>query len=827
MKYITFFVLNILISAALIAQPLYLPYRKGSQWGLYDTYKKQMMGSCKYDSVGEASGDLFAFRQNKLWGALNTKGQEVIPAKYEWLQINALQAGNVPLRTKNKGKWGLVAANGKEHLACEYDSIGAFFALDYQGSEKFLTNKYNSDGKYSEIVGKQLNFITCDYAFFGKNNRYGIINKDGKQTILPEYEALVVGIGETVLAKKDKLWGILDFNGREIVQIGYDSIVPVGEYEEQMQYILQYKGKWGLKNKEGHTVIPFDYEEVIAGDVVRVKQNGKWGVIDEKTGKMAVECKYNYIYGNFLRPQVDDDEYESAEDPSYEAVLNELRAKMGNDEYKLNAYLDDEKNQEEIRKMMEAKAEESHKNMTAFADEKYLKVKQNGKMGLITQEGKDVLACEYEDIMVFPYKNKFWVRQNKKWGLVNRKGELLVPYQYDKFYRSSKAEMSGKWVFLEEETGKPAQPCCDYEDIEHVDGRAATYMRVKNKGKWGILDAEKEGKQLIPCEYTKIEQQGDYFKVYKGRKFGYLNLFGKEIFRCEYEDGKDEYSARKEAKYGMFMLNEEGLKVYLPFEYDTLYSASGLEYPEANMIVVKNKKMGFYLDSILTIPCKYDSLSCFSSDYNHIWAKENGKWGLIDLKGKILLPFDYQAVWVEYKHEYEINYPFYAVVKKGGKWGAIIEENGKEVMPFEYQNVIPLKNDSIVWVQKNNLWGMYCLKSKQLILPCQYDSWETWKTENYSSEENPIISADYQETTKIEKMDTRIANYFKVSKKGKWGVVLLESARELIPCKYSQVFVNEEDVFFYDDMQADIKAFRVKVDGKWGWADIFGKEYFE
>jgi len=825
MKYIFFFVLNFSLSFALLAQPLYLPYRKGDKWGVYDTYKKEMVAICKYDSVGEVRGEFFPFLQNKLWGVLNTKGDETVGAKYNWLEANALQADNIPIRVKNNGKWGCISVYGEEYLPCQYDSLGSFFATDYTNVEHLLGDNYNYDGKFSEILGRKLNFITTDYAIFGKNNQYGVLNHTGKQTIPAKYDVLKKETDNLILAKKDRLWGVLRLDGKELIPVGYDSIVKIGEYDAKTQFILQYKGKWGLKNKEGHTILPFEYEEIAVGDVVKIKQNGKWGFADGETGKILLEPKYDYLYANFLRPQSDED-YSEGEgyEPPYEAVLQELLAKMGNDQAKLDAFMSDEKNQAEIQRLLDAKQEEIQKDMTVYEAEKYLKVKQKGKIGLITQEGKDVLACEYEDIMVFPYKNKFWVRQNKKWGLINRKGELLVPYQYDKFYRSTKAEMSGKWVLLEAQTGKPKQPCCDYEDIEPVDGRGSTYLKVKLKGKWGVVD--NEGKLIVPREYTRILQFGDYFQVFKGKKFGYLDSNGKEVFRCEYEESKDEYSTRKEGKYGIFSYQND-LKVYIPFEYDTLYSASGYDYSDPNMIVVKNKKMGLYMDSILAIPCKYDSLKFFDEKNLTIWAKENGKWGMIQENGKTALPFDYQEIMPLMNYESNEAGVSYLLAKKGGKWGAITPNNNKEMMPFEYQNVIPLRNDSIIWVQKNNLWGMYSLRSKKTILPCQYDKWETWKMDNMYVDEMPSREVDSSRLQKVVKMSPVEANYIKVSKKGKWGVVLLESGMELIPCEYSQVIVNERDIFDSEDMQADIKAFRVQLNGKWGWADIFGKRYFE
>ncbi|MBK8565736.1 MAG: WG repeat-containing protein [Saprospiraceae bacterium] len=78
------------------------------------------------------------------------------------------------------------------------------------------------------------------------------------------------------------------------------------------------------------------------------------------------------------------------------------------------------------------------------------------------------------------------------------------------------------------------------------------------------------------------------------------------------------------------------------------------------------------------IPAKYDSGDrCFGKN-KLAWVEKNGKFGYINYKDEIVIPFIYEDA---------AHFSFgLAGVKKNGKWG-VINSKGGIIAPFEYDGI--------------------------------------------------------------------------------------------------------------------------------------------
>lgn len=97
---------------------------------------------------------------------------------------------------------------------------------------------------------------------------------------------------------KDGKWGWKDENGKKVV------IKPIYEAEQGFNSelglgIVQLNQKWGMIDKAGNTVIPFEYESLVVQEKGRIaaKKNGKTGFID-KDNKEILPFKYDVIRGS-------------------------------------------------------------------------------------------------------------------------------------------------------------------------------------------------------------------------------------------------------------------------------------------------------------------------------------------------------------------------------------------------------------------------------------------------------------------------------------------------------------------------------------------------
>ena len=97
---------------------------------------------------------------------------------------------------------------------------------------------------------------------------------------------------KVVAIKKDGLYGLVDFNGKEIVPLQYDRVFSFSE-----ERAIVKKGEFhGVIDKTGKEIVPPKYDDIFnfrEGKAI-VKKGGLYGVID-KTGKEIIPCKYNNI----------------------------------------------------------------------------------------------------------------------------------------------------------------------------------------------------------------------------------------------------------------------------------------------------------------------------------------------------------------------------------------------------------------------------------------------------------------------------------------------------------------------------------------------------
>jgi len=184
-----------------------------------------------------------------------------------------------------------------------------------------------------------------------------------------------------------------------------------------------------------------------------------------------------------------------------------------------------------------------------------------------------------------------------------------------------------------------------FEDIiiqgrENVDS-----VLVKKNGKWGLVNPLKG---IIICDFiyddiSMLEEDYDSGKgeitVYSNDLCGKIDCDGNIILPIIY----DEIRSRGRVKYqGLWGCVRNGEQI-IPCEYIKL--GGGDEWWEPNKYGIENE------------PSQH----------------KNGKWGVIDKNGRIILEFEYDEIKVVYEFLYEM--------RKGDMWGCLC---GRKFTPCEY-----------------------------------------------------------------------------------------------------------------------------------------------
>ena len=254
-------------------------------------------------------------------------------------------------------------------------------------------------------------------------------------------------------------------------------------------------------------------------------------------------------------------------------------------------------------------------------------------------------------------------------------------------------------------------------------------------GLYGFVDSE--DKYVVKPIYKEVDfnfgfKPGLSKVVNKNGKVGYVNEEGKEVVPCKYDEASsfDNGYAIVKIKTGEYdfkngLIDSTGKEI-IPLKYGRM------EYYSNDKVLVVGEenasKVGLMdLKGKILIPAQYEFWSKTVS--KGLWpVGKNDICGVVNLKNEIIVPFTYQMI-ESYSDELNV-----AAAKKDGKYG-FIDRTGKVVVPFIYNDGWP--SGPYLAVKKDGKWGIITVDNK-IILPIEYYSISTinsktaWvkKTEN-------------------------------------------------------------------------------------------------
>lgn len=277
------------------------------------------------ERVTEISDDkniyFIAFKDGQAGLLKNNK--EIVNYEYEDIQYNVLS--NVFIIQRN-GKYGATTREGKTILYPEYSSVytGGIYinavkdnvieVFDLQG------NKIETDIN-SKIKTENSNYyITID-----KNNIYKVVDANENVIINNDYNYMEYLPGDYFIVARDSKNGVVDINGKSVIELKYDSIsrinetnilqaetnksielynlnmkkittmsnATIKEVKDDKEYILLFsENDFKYLDKDGNILKAqelFKENNLFAKNV-----NGKWGFVD-KNGNLKVQNKYEVV----------------------------------------------------------------------------------------------------------------------------------------------------------------------------------------------------------------------------------------------------------------------------------------------------------------------------------------------------------------------------------------------------------------------------------------------------------------------------------------------------------------------------------------------------
>lgn len=453
-------------------------------------------------------------------------------------------------------------------------------------------------------------------------------------------------------------------------------------------------------------ILTKDKEQLKIGskDYAVIYKDNKWGVIDSN-GETVIEPSYEEM---ITIPNSKNDVFLCIYDVNYETGEYKTKALNSKNEEIFIGY-----------EQMEAISNKDTNN-NVWYEENVLKVKKDGKYGLINLNGKELTQCQYDELNALEgIKNTIKATKDGKIGLLNEEGQEILPNQYTEIKGLGKDNKSG--FIVKKEDGKYGivdyanQTILEakYEGIDKIYGNDM-YV-VKQAGKQILV--KKDGTEVLSVGYDEIKEilkNAENGIIYvKDGKYGIMRQNGEIAIPNEYEELKEAKSGtliiKQGGKYGIMDMQKEikTQPTYTSITYNekaNIYIAEKEDFSndiidatftvkQSGVLTDLNEEKG-YLELKQGEEYKYYNFKFEEKNITEIHtsntlykSKKDGKYGFVDKNGKVIIDYIYDDAT-------EQNIYGYSGIKKDGKWGAI-DNKGNIVQEPTYNLDDYLKIDFI------------------------------------------------------------------------------------------------------------------------------------
>lgn len=505
-----------------------------------------------------------------------------------------------------------------------------------------------------------------------------------------------------------------------------------------------------LKNKK---ITP---QEITEYNYFITSINGKSGVID-KTGKTIIEPQYEYIQ----IPNPEQAVFVCYESNNTSKVLN------GNNKEILTKY----KNIQAISN--------NNTSINNTYQTQVLRYCVDGKYGLISISGKEIVPAIYESIETLEYKDGILkVKKDGKYGLIDINGNEIVKTEFNSIATDGYYNIDSK-----------------YDKAGYI-----INIRTDEGYRYGYINYK--GRQILDTMYTNIKRITElkddnliYLITYNNGKAGVLKngqtLIENEYENIEFDSVNNIFVLQKNAKQGVYDL--EG-NMILPIQYENITFAG--KYLNANK---DGKLLVFDVTGTLQNEDSYKSLDTVADGKYSITINRSNQYGVIDSNKTNILENKYSYI--------EYTFDNYFIVSLEGKSG-VLDANNNIIIPVEKDIIQNIRGTNMIQVidSATNTSEFYNKKMEKVAT--QNDA-RIYIKDNYIE----VASANNIEYFDFDgnKQDAnKIFNGNKIFAKqqdGKWGYVD-KDGNTVVEFKY--------------EMATNINEYgfgAIKLNGKWGVID--------
>lgn len=576
-------------------------------------------------------------KDNGKFGYLNTDGDLVIPLEYEY--ASSFCDGVAIVRQSEK--YGLIDVYNKVVVPMVYEGIkspsenrypvkkGKLFGL-MDAEEKLLL-----DYKYTN-----LSFLKTGGLKAQLNSGWRYLDPIDYKESRQVYEDLNSFSEDVIRFKLDGKWGLMDVAGKVLLQNNY---ARINSLSKGSAIIQTSDRKYGLVSKDGTMLLPVEYDEMKGLRVfISAKKNDTYFFYDYSGNRILSDnngpIKKTGPCDLFLSTAIDSLfslQYLDAQSVFGDVLFQKIKTVSD------NALLAEINDAWYLYPLDKSVPVGPYKSVQGFLNGRAIvQSEKSGKYFMINSDGQ-VFTEEYDEIK--KQNTTYLFKQNEKWGISSDLENINTVYD--------KVRM------------------VDYHNL---------IFEVQSDGKYGLV---KDGEVILPVEYDKIKGDfvyGGVLEVWKDDVLSVVNNKGKILT-------KPKINFVDYSKYGLTLLSTEtGFGMIdndLEFVAEPVYEDIRSFNDGKRCAVKKNGLWGFIdRQGEYVIEPKFKSVLDFSSGHDVTGVEDTAGWHLMTDKGVFLTKYTYSEI------KLLSGANNYFQVKSEGKWG-MVDIDDKVVIPTRFTSI--------------------------------------------------------------------------------------------------------------------------------------------
>lgn len=340
-----------------------------------------------------------------------------------------------------------------------------------------------------------------------------------------------------------------------------------------------------------------------------------------------------------------------------------------------------------------------------FIGDEYVPFSANGVIGFKDPKGMVVIQPRFEETLGFQ-EGYAPVQIGGKWGMIDHLGTLAVEAELAQLNRFSeglavaRSRKGGKLSYLGR-GGGPRLPenwaaASDFSEglaAATTDGRAWGYINFR--GEW-VIKPEFDSAGPFCEGLAPVERRG---------LFGFVDRNGRIVIKARF-DAAAPFSA------GQALVTEMGRSVMIDRRGNVLSDGpDDLERAAHGRQVPPQCRWFPSPARPSTFPYVIDDSHPYSEGAQAL--KSNGKWGIIDFHGTLLIPFEYAFLGT-------VNEGLVPYRKDNGGLFGFLDRKGIVRIEARYANIAPFHNGQATF-QERLKWGVIDHEGRHIVTP-QYDA---------------------------------------------------------------------------------------------------------